>query len=167
MWREVEGWPYEVSDRGEVRRSVNASGTRAGRLLKPRQFANGYLYVCLREHPRLRYVQVHRLVADAFLPPVEGATQINHRDGVKTNNAVLNLERVTGSENMRHAVQTGLHPTGEHHYAARLRAEDVAEIRRLSGQVPQRKLALRYGVSRSAIVHILSGKNWKGVRCEY
>jgi hypothetical protein len=51
---------------------------------------------------------VHRLLADAFIPKIDGKTFINHKDGNKTNNELSNLEWVTQQENNLHAFQTGL-----------------------------------------------------------
>lgn len=51
---------------------------------------------------------VHRLLAEAFLPRVEGKLFVNHKDGVKTNNSLNNLEWVTQQENNLHAFQNGL-----------------------------------------------------------
>jgi DNA-binding transcriptional regulator YiaG len=148
-----------------VRRATAASGTRAGLILKGRTFTNGYVYVCLRNHPAMRYVQVHRLVAAAFIGPGTPEQHVNHRDGTKTNNAAGNLEYVTPAGNSRHAAELGLVQQGERHYAARLTADDVRAIRSqaVSG-ISQRALARAYGTSRSAIVHILSGKNWRTVQ---
>lgn len=55
-----------------------------------------------------REYRVHRLVADAFLPPDPSRPIVNHIDGNKLNNAASNLERVTASENTQHAIATGL-----------------------------------------------------------
>ena len=53
-------------------------------------------------------VKVHRLVALAFIPTIEGKTQVNHIDGNKQNNHVSNLEWCDNAENQTHAYVTGL-----------------------------------------------------------
>ena len=94
-WKMVVGYDdYAVSDRGRV------IALSTGKYLKFKKNPKGYLRVHLPE----RYVLVHRLVAQAFLPsPKEDQTQINHISGNKTDNRVLNLEWVTQSENQLHS----------------------------------------------------------------
>ena len=53
---------------------------------------------------------------------------------------------------------------GEHHYAAKLTAAQVADIRAQKGKVPQRKLAELYGVSYGTIADIMSDRKWVGVK---
>lgn len=108
IWKECcEGW-YEVSNLGRVRRAKAAAGTRVGKILKPRPVRGGYRAVCMTVHGKRYYRPIHRLVAAAFIDPCPEGKQVNHKDGVKTNNCVGNLEYVTPKQNAIHALSTGL-----------------------------------------------------------
>ncbi len=70
----------------------------------------GYLLVtCVnRKTKKRKNCFIHRLLAEAFIPNPDNKPQVNHKDGVKTNNALNNLEWVTAQENTRHAIALGL-----------------------------------------------------------
>lgn len=106
---------------------------------------------------------VHTLVAEAFIGARPEGHEVNHIDGVKTNNGRANLEYVTRSGNNRHAYDTGLRSKGERHSASKLSADQVAEIRRANaaGEAGCRVLAKRFGVSKSTIQLILNNRNWR------
>lgn len=93
---------YEISTKGNIK------NTKTNRILKTRVNKRGYLKTNIMVDGKLKTVFPHRLVAIAFIENKENKEQVNHIDGNKTNNSVNNLEWVTGTENSRHAVKTGL-----------------------------------------------------------
>ncbi len=110
-WRPVVGWEgvYEVSSHGRVKRIKRACRAIAGLILKTVS-SKGYQLVKLcknNEKPLSR--SVHRLVCAAFHGPApEDKPQVNHKDGKRGYNHKDNLEWVSGKENVRHALDTGL-----------------------------------------------------------
>lgn len=108
MWKPISGYEttYEVSDGGLVRSLGGRRGTH-GKVLKGFNY-KGYRKVDLCINSKKRTFQVHRLVAEAFIPNPDNLPKVNHIDGVKHNNAVSNLEWCTHTENMHHAWRTGL-----------------------------------------------------------
>lgn len=108
-WKAVPGYEgkYEASNKGEVR-SLNYRGTGQAKVLKPLTSGKGYLMVGLCKNGRMHWEKIHRLVAILFVPNPENKPQVNHLDGVKTNNQASNLEWATGGENLAHAYKTGL-----------------------------------------------------------
>ena len=118
VWKDVVGYEgyYQVSNLGNVKsvdRYVSNNSKQMlvkGRLMNLKQDKKGYLRVNLSKNNHVTFTPVHRLVAMAFIPNLENKPQVNHIDGVKTNNNVSNLEWVTNLENMQHAVRSGLFP---------------------------------------------------------
>lgn len=107
IWKSISGYErYAVSSLGRVRNNVS------GKILNTRKASNGYLRVNVRKgdikYEKPTVLHVHRLVAEAFLPTIEGKNYVNHIDGNKENNRLSNLEWVTSKENTAHAIQNGL-----------------------------------------------------------
>lgn len=102
-WKDVENFPnYQISNTGLVKNITTE------RTLKPSLDSYGYQQVILSNNGVKKAHLVHRLVAKAFVDGRNDSLQINHRDGIKTNNAASNLEWVTPSENLKHAYRNGL-----------------------------------------------------------
>lgn len=117
IWKDVIGFEgyYQVSDNGMVRsldRIINTKiGLRhpvKGRVLSPTGNGNGYLVAYFRKDNKRFNRYVHRLVAEAYIPKVDGLDQINHKDGNKQNNNVSNLEWTNPKLNNKYAYDIGL-----------------------------------------------------------
>lgn len=175
IWKDVSGYEgyYQVSNLGRVRslpRRVNAaySATKlmSGKLLKPRYCKNGYYYVCLYGLGIQKNITVHSLVANAFLGDRPNGLDVNHIDGDKSNNSCTNLEYSSRSQNIRHALDTGLCHSriGDNHHASKLSSKDIPAIRyRLAMGHSQLSIARDYGVSQTVIGDISRGVTWVSI----
>ena len=117
VWKDIKDYEgiYQVSNRGNIRsldrEVVYSNGTvrnHKGVEMKPSIDKDGYLRVNLSRNGKKSRFFIHRLVGMAFIPNEEDKPAINHKDGVKDNNEVSNLEWATHSENVTHAFETGL-----------------------------------------------------------
>ena len=159
-----EGW-YSVSNYGRIRRDKSFGITWAGRIL--RQSRRGdYLKVTLCKYPIKTQVSIHTMVARAFLGPCPEGHEVNHKNGIKSDNRDSNLEYVTPSQNSVHAYELGLSvgPVGEKHHMCKLTEIQVLDIRaRRSAGDTLRQLAAEYMVSISAICDIVHRRNWRHI----
>ena len=113
MWKEIS-WTkgaYSASDNGNIKSNdrLGVDGRRLKEIvLKPWIGNHGYLTVNLLVDGRSYRCLVHRLIAEVFLGEAHNDMEIDHKDGNKLNNAVINLEWVTRKENLRRAKNLGL-----------------------------------------------------------
>ena len=102
IWKNVPDYEnyYEVSNTGEIR------DKNTGELLKT--YKKEYERVRIKNKIISTVANVHKIVAETFIPNPDNKLIINHKDGNKFNNHVDNLEWFTHSENTRHAIKIGL-----------------------------------------------------------
>lgn len=81
---------------------------KGGIFLKPREIPKGYLRVNLCVKNQAKDYYIHRLVASAYIPNPKKLPQVNHKNGIKTDNSVKNLEWTSCSDNHKHAFRIGL-----------------------------------------------------------
>lgn len=183
IWRGVRGFEglYEVSSLGRIRSVARILVTCNGvhrklpsRIIKLHK-KWGYYFINLNHNYETESRYVHRVVAEAFYGPPNGdldQTQVNHINGVKTDNRVENLEWCTRSENALHSSRVLLNsqklPRGVQHRDCRFSEDDVQYIR--THYVPRhpefgaRALARAYGVSHSSIRKIIKRKSWEHIK---
>jgi hypothetical protein len=125
----------------------------------------GYIYVTYRDSadPRIYHnALVHRVVWEYVHGPIPGL-DINHLNGVKTDNRIANLEAVTRAENNRHARETGLHYSlrGERQPNSKLTERQVQEIyRRVWSGETTLALAAEFAISSSTVSTIKRRVTW-------
>ena len=183
-WRDIPGYEglYAVTRDGRVWAHPKTWVTGKGRGVvhsrpgtwRRLQVSRGYMCVELARHRDAKLLGVHRLVGLAWIPNPLALPQINHINGVKSDNRVENLEWCTASANTKHAFATGLICVDDK-YRATLRRNSLAssaktrklsmkqasEIRgRYAQGETQTALAGAFGVHQSTIWKILQGHHY-------
>lgn len=98
IWKDIEGFEklYQVSNLGNIKSLIK------NKLLNPIKLKNGYLYVNLYKNGIPKRYYIHRLVAETYIPNPDNLDQINHKNEIKTDNRVENLEWCTIKYNMNY-----------------------------------------------------------------
>ena len=145
---------YSVDIDGNVYAYPNLAH-RNEKQLKPRLRKNGYLYVSLRKDGKTIDSMVHRLVAKAFLDCVDGL-QVNHINGKRADNRLVNLEMVTPSHNYLHGMFVNKNGI------AKLTHEQAEEVkRRVALGERQVDIAKEFNVLKQTINQIVRGVGYK------
>ena len=110
VWKDIEGYEgkYQVSNLGRVKSLRDSHGKYRELIMTGRNESHGYLKVSLYKNGKAKGIKIHRLVAITFIPNPKNKTDINHINGIKSDNRVENLEWCTKGENLKHAYDIGL-----------------------------------------------------------
>ena len=166
IWKDVVGYEgkYKVSNKGRVKTFQR----KVTKILIPQNHFQ-YFAVGLNKFGKQKRIGVHVLVAKAFIPNPENKPEVNHIDGNKRNNCVENLEWVTGSENTKHAFDTGLAKAlrGVENGAAKFTAEQIKEIRSTYKKGDKNfgtyGLAKKFNVGHNTITRIINRETYQDV----
>lgn len=160
IWKKIKGFNnYSVSNLGNIRRdeyyikdSIGRNQYKPEKLILPSLDKDGYKKVVLNNNlGERKTLRVNRIVALTFLENNNNLKFVNHKDGIKINNAVNNLEWCTSSENVQHAIKTGLCNTSM-----------IIEKLSINGEVLEKFKSIREasrvtGIDSSCIVKVCKG----------
>jgi hypothetical protein len=131
-----------------------------GKVLKVRPSNSGHSYYSIRRVNR----SGHRFVFECFCGAIPDGLEINHKNGDKQDNRLLNLELATRGQNLQHAHDTGLIriPKGVNNAYSKLTDEQVLWIREMSRQGwSQNEISLYVPVHQATVSEIVRRKRWK------
>lgn len=112
-WKKIEDYEgYEISNFARIKSLQRCNGSDKLTTSITYDYGmtkNKYTQTCLKDsNGKKYYTLTHRLVAEAFIPNPDNRSEVNHKNGIKYDNRLENLEWVSSAENKRHATESGL-----------------------------------------------------------
>ena len=165
VWKDIQDYEgiYQISDLGRVKSLIRKStGTNTNKIsyLKIYLSHNGYSRVTLSKNGITKNFLIHRLLAIHFISNTKNKKCVNHKNGIRNDNSLQNLEWVSYSENSKH----GFIENKRKNPNRKLEESDVFEIKKelinyKHGDVL--RISRKYNVSKYIISLIKVGKSYK------
>ena len=150
IWKSIPSYSnYKVSNLGNIKRN--------NKIMQVNQ--PNYCRIRLYEYKKTAYL--HRLICEAFYG--KNNKQVNHKNGIKNDNRLVNLEYVTCRENILHSYKTGLASNkGSNNPSHKLNERDVNQIKKLlkKKKLTHKQIGAIFNVSRDIITKINNKRNW-------
>ncbi len=181
VWKDIpnfEGY-YQASTMGRIRsldREIEKRDGRGGidRYVRLGKIFNlkykknrRYTSVRLSKDGKTNSYAVHRIIAITFINNSENKPQANHINGIKSDNRVENLSWMTNSENVNHAIETGLNNSvrGESHGSCKFKNEDITNMRNMykTGNYTYKQIGLLFNATVARVSEIIRRKTWKHI----
>ena len=148
-----------------IYRDGRLQNLKTGHFLKPFLSKHGYLRYSMYIKRKTVHKFVHRLIMEAFVPNPENFPDVNHKNGIKTDNRLENLEWCTKSENIQHAYDNNLIslPKGEDHHNNKYKIANIKKVIELleTGDYTRSEISDLTGVSNDTISKIKSKSVYK------
>jgi hypothetical protein len=157
IWKEyVKDSRYKISTHGRVQRDDKCP-------FFPANDSKGYPVVNFRKNGNLHRYSVHRMVAETFIPNPQNLAAVNHKDNVKTNNNLDNLEWISIGDNIRHAAREFNVYGGEK--SPRATMDEIQVLAAITcftnPRIKYCDIAKAFSTSGVAISHMARGNSWK------
>ncbi len=168
IWKDISGYEgiYKISNKGNIK-SLSRFHVPKDRILTGFKSNNGYVCIELSKEGFSSRFYVHRIMAIAFLPNPYNKPNINHKDGVRNNNNLDNIEWCTQKENIQHAHRTGLARVGigEKQAHSKLKTNNINKIRSMyrTGAYTMKEIGDIYKVSYQSISDVVNFRTWKHI----
>lgn len=170
IWKDIKGYEgiYQVSNYSRIKSLARFRKTKANSIQYRQdlilkfgpQSKPGYYSIGLFRDSKEKKFSRHRLVAEAFIPNPENHPQINHKNGIKGDDRIENLEWVTAKQNTIHAHQMGL-CTNNH--VRKINEETALRVVELCKTNPRKKVAEILEIPRTTIEALMIGRSWSHV----
>lgn len=170
IWSDINGYEgmYQVSNKGRIRGLdriiVQRDGKKQnirGKIIAIGIKNNGYYMGQICSNGKMVNFTVHRLMALAFIPKVDGKDFVNHIDGNRANNDINNLEWVSRSENCRHGFERAIKENRKYNNQQRFTKEDIIKIRTMQkSKITMVQIAKEFNTKSGTIGDIVHRKIW-------
>lgn len=163
VYKGIEYKDYLIDENGNV---INR---KTGNKVKPWLINSGYYVLNLYNNSNSTRMLLHRLMVNSFIGEIPEKMTVNHIDGNKLNNNIKNLEIVSFTENIHHAVRTGLMSSGEDNYNSKYTNEQIHGVCKLleSAKHSISEISKLTGVSKNRISQIFAREKWKKISKDY